>query len=382
MTGGFTAGHSARLTGPPMALHLGGAPLPMVGRVRMYVCGITPYDVTHLGHAATYVWADALDRVLSWHGHTVTVARNITDVDEVLFAEARRRGEQSSMLATMQRATFEATMATLRVRVPDHSPTAAQAIGHVVQLATALLTRGAAYLRGGTVYARTASAAERAGIDHDTALKLSADYHDHPEAPDKDDPLDVAVWQETDEGEVSWPSPWGEGRPGWHAECAAMILALFGPNVDIHCGGADLAYPHHACETVLAEAATGVSPFARRWLRAGIVSVRGAKMAKSTGNLVLIEEMLTHYPPAAIRLLCLNRPWPAPWEYSPAELDASAGLIDDLYSAAARPNAPTSGLAAVPAALLHELDVPTALAIALEDGGQAARTLIEILALS
>ena len=141
-----------------MALHLGGELLPMVGRVRMYVCGITPYDVTHLGHAATYIWSDAVDRVLTWHGHTVTVARNVTDVDEVLFAEARRRGEPYSMLATLQRATFESTMATLRVRVPDHSPTAAQAVGHVVQLASALLARGGAYLRGGTVYARTSAA--------------------------------------------------------------------------------------------------------------------------------------------------------------------------------------------------------------------------------
>jgi len=242
--------------------------------VRMYVCGITPYDVTHLGHASTYIWADLVDRVLSWHGHTVTVARNVTDVDEVLFAEARRRGESYSMMATLHRATFEGTMATLRVRVPDHSPTAAQAVGHVVQLATALLARDRAYVRGGTVYARTAAAAS--GLDHDTALRLSAEYHDHPDAADKDDPLDVAVWQETSDEEVSWPSPWGEGRPGWHAECAAMVLALYGPSVDIHCGGADLAYPHHACEAALAEGATGVAPFARSWLRAGVVRVGGA----------------------------------------------------------------------------------------------------------
>src|SRR3954447_16377637 len=142
-----------------MALSLSGTPLPMVGRVRMYVCGITPYDVTHLGHAATYIWADAADKVLSWHGHTVTVARNITDIDEVLFAEARRRGEQHSMLATLQRASFEATMATLRVRTPDHSPTAAQAVGQVIQLASALLVNDQAYLRGGTVYARTSGTA-------------------------------------------------------------------------------------------------------------------------------------------------------------------------------------------------------------------------------
>lgn len=365
-----------------MALHLGGTPLPMVGRVRMYVCGITPYDVTHLGHAATYIWADAVDRVLSWHGHTVTVARNVTDVDEVLFAEARRRGEAHAMLATLQRAQFETTMSTLRVRIPDHSPTAAQAVGHVVQLAAALLARDEAYLRGGTVYARTSRSSAVADVDRDTALRLSAEYHDHPDAPDKDDPLDVAVWQETAEDEVSWPSPWGDGRPGWHAECAAMVLALYGPSVDIHCGGADLAYPHHACETALAEAATGVRPFARSWMRAGIVSVDGAKMAKSTGNLVLIEQLLADYPPAAIRLLCLNRPWAAPWNYTQTELDATAALAEDLYAAAARPDSAASGQAAVPAALLRDLDVPTALAIALEDGGQAARTLIEVLALA
>ena len=363
-----------------MPLHLGGAPLPMVGRVRMYVCGITPYDVTHLGHAATYVWADVVDRVLSWHGHTVTVARNVTDVDEVLFAEARRRGEQSSMLATLQRATFESTMATLRVRVPDHSPTAAQAVGHVIQLAAALLARDRAYVRGGTVYARTAGAAD--GLDRDEALRLAAEYHDHPDAPDKDHPLDVAVWQETGDDEMSWPSPWGEGRPGWHAECAAMVLALFGPSVDIHCGGADLAYPHHACEAALAEAATGVAPFARRWMRAGLVAVDGRKMAKSTGNLVLVEDLLRDYPAAAIRLLCLNRPWGQAWSYTRAELDASAGLVEQLYAAAARPDAGAGGSAAVPAALLHDLDVPAALDVALEDGGQAARTLIELLALS
>ena len=371
----------SRLTGPPMPLHLAGRPLPMVGRVRMYVCGITPYDVTHLGHAATYVWADAVDRVLRWHGHTVTLARNVTDVDEVLFAEARRRGQPHTMLATMQRASFETTMATLRVRVPDHSPTAAQAVGHVVQLANALLAVDAAYLRGGTVYARTSGTAAAAGLDELRAIELATEYHDHPDDPHKDHPLDVAVWQETADAEISWPSPWSDGRPGWHAECAAMVLALFGPSVDVHCGGADLAFPHHAAEAALAEAATGVRPFARSWLRAGTVHVDGAKMAKSTGNLVLVDDLLRTYPPAAIRLLCLNRPWAQPWSYTTAELDDAAGTVEALYAAAARPGG-DGGSAAVPAALRDDLDVPTALAIALEDGGQAARTLVEVLALS
>ena len=374
--------HASRLTGPPMRLQLGGSLLPMVGRVRMYVCGITPYDVTHLGHAATYLWADAADRVLSWHGHTVTVARNVTDVDDVLYAEARRRGESPTMLATLQRAAFEATMSTLRVRTPDLQPSAAQHIGHVVQLASALLDQSKAYVRGGTVYARTSQAYRRAGIDHAEALERAEEYHDHPEDTDKDDPLDVAVWQETTDEDVSWPSPWGKGRPGWHAECAAMVLALYGPSVDLHCGGADLAFPHHAAEAELAEGATGVVPFSRAWLRAGTVMVGEEKMAKSTGNLVLVDDLLADYQPAAIRLLCLNRPWAEPWSFSRDLLDAAAADLDDLYSAAARPDAVFSGAAAVPARLLDDLDVPTALAMAIEDGGQAARTLIEILALS
>ncbi|HKC26848.1 MAG TPA: hypothetical protein VKB75_02445 [Jatrophihabitans sp.] len=372
----------SRLTGPPMRLRLRGQPLPMVGHVRMYVCGITPYDVTHLGHAATYVWADAAERILRWHGHTVTVARNITDVDEVLFAEARRRGESHTMLATLQRAAFEATMSTLQVRPPDHAPSAAQHIGHVIQLACALLDQDAAYERNGTVYARTAHAAAQAGLDRQTALARAEEYHDHPEDPDKDDPLDIVVWQASGpDDDVSWPSPWSDGRPGWHAECAAMVLALFGSGVDLHAGGGDLAFPHHACESALAEAATGVTPFARAWLRAGIVSINGAKMAKSSGNLVLVEDLLREHTPGAIRLLLLNRAWHEPWDYQPAALDAAEATLEQLYAAAARPGM-APGAAAVPAALLDDLDVPRAVSIALDDGGQAARTLIEILALS
>jgi cysteinyl-tRNA synthetase len=373
--------NSAWLVGPPMPLTIGGSPLPMVGRVRMYVCGITPYGVTHLGHAATYIWADAVDRVLRWHGHTVELARNVTDVDEVLFAEARRRGEPVSMLATLERASFEGTMSTLRVRTPDHQPTAAQNIGHVIQLASALLERGAAYISGGSVYARTPHVATEVGLDDDTAIALATEYRDHPDDPAKEHPLDVVVWQETADEEASWPSPWGDGRPGWHAECAAMVLSLFGPSIDLHCGGADLAFPHHACEAALAQTATGVRPFSRAWMRAGTVRVGQEKMAKSTGNLVLANDLLRDHSPAAIRLMVLNRPWGDTWSYSADLLDSSGAIIEDLYAAAAKPGR-EAGVAAVPHALLDDMNVPRALAVALEDGGQAARTFIELLALS
>ena len=375
--------NTASLTAPPRALFLDGRPIPAVGHVRMYVCGITPYDVTHLGHASTFIWADAADRVLRWAGHRVSVARNVTDVDDVLYAAAQRRGQEASLFGALQRASFDATMATLRVRTPDLQPTAAQAVGHVIQLGAVLLGNDRGYLRNGTVYARTAHAAEAAGLSRAQATALAVEYRDRPADPDKDDPLDVVVWQSATTGEypaLSWPSPWGPGRPGWHAECAAMVLAAYGPSVDVHCGGADLVYPHHACETALAEAATGVTPFARSWLRAGVVQTDGRKMAKSTGNLVLVEDLLSSATPAAIRLMCLNRGRSAAWSFTPSELERASSVLNELYAAAA-----TSGVDVSPAladALLTELDIPGAIDIAVREGGSTARELIDVLALA
>jgi cysteinyl-tRNA synthetase len=372
--------HPRRLTSPARPLRLSGVPLTSVGHIRMYVCGVTPYDVTHLGHASAYVWADAADRVLRWAGHRVSVARNVTDVDEVLYLEAARRGAEPTTFGAVQRAAFEATMSTLRVRTPDASPTVAQAISNVIQLGAALLVHGAAYERDGAVYARTARSAAAAGIDHATAITLAAEYRDAPEDPRKEDPLDVLVWRAAAAGDpVRWPSPWGQGRPGWHAGCAAMVLSQFGSSVDLHCGGADLRFPHHACETVMAEAATGVAPFARAWLRAGTVAIGGQKMAKSTGNLVLVDDLLRNHAPAVLRMLCLHRPWASGWSFEPAALDTAAATLDQLYAAAAHPG--DTGSASCDA-LLEDLDVPRAIQIALESGGSGARELIDVLALS
>jgi cysteinyl-tRNA synthetase len=369
------------VTAVPVLLRLGGRPVSAVGPVRIYVCGITPYGVTHLGHASTFVWADAAARVLAWTGHAVHTARNVTDVDDVLYEEAARQGQEPSLFGALQRASFDLTMSTLRVGIPEYQPTAAQAVRQVIRLAAILLAVGEAYERGGTVYARTARAA--AGMDRDTALALSAEYRDEPDDPAKDDPLDVAVWRsaaKTDHPAFGWPSPWGEGRPGWHAGCAAMVLARYGPGLDLHCGGADLAYPHHACEAALAEAATGVTPFAQHWLRAGTVQVGGEKMAKSSGNLVLVEDLLRDHSPATVRLLCLNRPYADAWEYEPALLDEAGATLDQLYSAAGKPgrDQPPPPLRD---ALLQDLDVPRAIEIALDEGGATARALIEVLML-
>lgn len=353
-----------------------------VGTFRIYVCGITPYDVTHLGHASTFLWSDLAARVLRATGSRVQVTRNVTDVDEALLAEARRRQEPYDLLASRQRFAFDSTMTRLGARLPDAEPTARQAVSQVVDLASALLERDAAYVVGSTVYARGAGTLARAGLDEARALELSAEYGDFPRDPAKEHPLDVVVWRGSDDvdADVSWPSPWGAGRPGWHAQCAAMVLGAYGSGVDLHAGGADLRFPHHAAEALLAEAATGVAPFARAWLHPGIVSVNGAKMAKSTGNLVLVDDLLADVSPAAVRLLCLHRPVSEPWSYDDAALERAATLADDIWAAAARPGS-GSGARAVEDALLDGLDVTRAVAVALEAGGPAARRLSEVLAL-
>jgi len=369
---------------PPRPLRLSGAPLPVVGRLRAYVCGITPYDVTHLGHAATYVWVDAAARVLRAQGTAVELTRNVTDVDDVLLAEARRRGQSYDWLAALQKFSFDRTMTALRVRTPDAEPTARAAVGQVVQLAQALLAVGAAYERDGSVYARTSAAAARAGLTRAEALTRAAEYGDDPDDPRKDDPLDVAVWAGVTSSaaadEVSWPGPWGPGRPGWHAGCAAMVLSAYGSGVDLHGGGADLAFPHHACEALMAETATGVAPFARSWLRAGTVRIGGQKMAKSTGNLVLVDDLLSEHAPAVVRLACLHRPGAQDWDFTPAELTRAGDTLERLYAAAARPGS-AAAVAEVDAALLDDLDVPRAVVVALAEGGPAARHLVEVLQL-
>ncbi|MDQ2875968.1 MAG: cysteine--tRNA ligase, partial [Actinomycetota bacterium] len=329
--------------GLPPVVTLGGTPLPLVGRARVYSCGITPYDVTHLGHAATFVWVDTLARVLHAAGAEVNVCRNVTDVDDVLLAAANRDGSPYSRLAVIQQFYFDQDMAALGVRQPGMQPRAHAFIGPVIALAAGLLARQAAYERDGQVYFRGPAVAPRAGLDRPVALRLAAEYGDHPDDPRKDDPLDVAVWQASRGDQPAWASPWGPGRPGWHAECTAMALHTFGPAVDIQAGGADLRFPHHAYQAALAEALTGVSPFARARLNIGVVRVAGAKMAKSAGNLVLVGDLLGDYPAGAVRLLILDRRWDQDWDYDRARLDAAAAQLERLQAAAGRPDRGTPG---------------------------------------
>ncbi|HYB86960.1 MAG TPA: cysteine--tRNA ligase [Streptosporangiaceae bacterium] len=365
------------------AVVIAGQRVELLDRARVYACGITPYDVTHLGHAATFAWVDTLGRTLRLLGVEPELCRNVTDVDDVLDAAADRAGAAYDSFAAIQQFQFERDMAALNVRIPEHAPRAHRYVEQVIRLASGLLDAGSAYTRDGSVYLRGGDVADRAGLDRAEALRLSAEYGGRPDDPAKDDPLDVAVWQAGEEGHPAWDSPWGPGRPGWHAECAAMAMSVFGPAVDIHAGGADLRFPHHAYHAAMAEAFTGVRPYARTWLHVGTVTVAGAKMAKSAGNLVLLEELLAGHPAAAVRLMILDRPWAQNWDYRPELLDAAADRLESLYQAAGR--TASSDPAAVDEMrrlLAAELDVPAALDLAIATGGGPARALASILGLA
>jgi L-cysteine:1D-myo-inositol 2-amino-2-deoxy-alpha-D-glucopyranoside ligase len=362
-------------------IRLGGSALPVVSPARLYVCGITPYDVTHLGHASTFVWADTAAAVLRLAGAETVTCRNVTDVDDVLTHAAEQHGRHFDEFALEQEYLFGRDMTALRVRRPEHEPRARHHVGRVVQLAAALLATGHAYQRAGAVYFRGAEVPTKTGLTPERATELAAEFGDQPDDPTRDDPFDVPVWRPSADDQPGWPSPWGRGRPGWHAECAAIALGVLGPAVDVLAGGADLTFPHHAYQAAMVEAATGVGPFARTEFPVGTVTIGGVKMAKSVGNLVLIADLLGHHPAAAVRLLLLNRPWRQSWEFRPGDLAGQANQLDRLYSAAGTTRTSRAASDAVTAALVDDLDIPTALAIGEDSGGDAARLVLRTLTL-
>jgi L-cysteine:1D-myo-inositol 2-amino-2-deoxy-alpha-D-glucopyranoside ligase len=302
-------------------------------------------------------------------------------VDDVLTRTASERGRPYDEFGLTQEYYFDQDMAALHVRRPTHAPHARHHIEHVVRLAAALLANGAAYERDGHVFFHGSHVPNEAGLSREDALALSSEYGDRPDDTLRDNPFDVAVWQPSGHGDPAWPSPWGPGRPGWHAECAAMALATLGNAVDVLAGGADLAFPHHAYQIAMAKAAVGVTPFARRQFRVGTVRLGGRKMAKSTGNLVLVSDLLQSASVAAVRLMLLDRRWNEAWDYQPNALRDATRLLEDLYVAGGTRASTQAAVSGVRAALLDDLDVSSAVRIAIEAGGDAARQVMRALAL-
>ena len=335
----------------------------------LYVCGITPYDTTHLGHAFTYTSFDVLVRYLEWRGIGVRYVQNVTDVDDDILRHARERGEDWLRLGNRWTRRFIDDLEALNVRPPDLYTRATDAIPQIIAMIQVLLERGLAYARGGSVYYRSAGTAF-GSLSHLPAgewLRVASDRGNDPADPNKEQPLDSVLWQAAAPGEPAWPSPWGPGRPGWHIECASMATHYLGPCVDIHGGGADLAFPHHESEAAQAAAYTGVRPFARYWLHTAMVHFQGQKMSKSLGNLVMVCHLLADHAPDALRLYLASHRYRDSWGYDPAGLQRLAAIAGRWQAAAARegaaapPEAARRARSQFAAAMDDDLDTPRAL---------------------
>jgi L-cysteine:1D-myo-inositol 2-amino-2-deoxy-alpha-D-glucopyranoside ligase len=303
--------------------------------VRIYVCGVTPYDTTHLGHAFTYVSFDTLNRYLEFRGYTVNYVQNVTDIDDDILRKAREVGLPWDELSRRETGRYLNDMDALNVRRPNVYARATQETPTMIEIAQTLIARGCAYTSGGNVYFSVKSdpdfgiMARAVGLnDYASMLAIANERGNFPGDPRKKDPLDFVLWQAQAPGEPAWPSPWGPGRPGWHIECSAMSMKYLGPQIDIHGGGTDLAFPHHTCEIAQSELFTGKSPFSRFWMHTGMVHQDGEKMSKSLGNLTLVSDLLKTYSADACRVTLLNHHYRYPWECFPEDLEVATETVD------------------------------------------------------
>jgi cysteinyl-tRNA synthetase len=349
-------------------------------RMSIYVCGITPYDSSHLGHAFTYVHFDVLVRYLRHLGAEVVHAQNITDVDDDILRVAAERGEDFRELGERETAAFELEMRKLGVAPPTFSPRATDFVPQMIEEVQALLESGHGYERDGTVYFRVATDpryGRLSSLPRDQMLALAAERGGHPEDPAKDDPLDFVLWQRASPNEPWWDSPWGRGRPGWHIECSTMARRLLGQPVDVHGGGSDLVFPHHESELAQAEGLPGAPPFVRHWMHTGTVAMGGEKMSKSLGNLVFVRDLIHRHPPAVVRRYLLRHHYREDWSYLESDLEAEErGSRGDEGTGSFDPDAER---AAFFAALDEDLDTPRALTVldrAAASGNPAADRLL------
>jgi L-cysteine:1D-myo-inositol 2-amino-2-deoxy-alpha-D-glucopyranoside ligase len=342
----------------------------------IYVCGITPYDATHLGHANTYVSFDLLNRVWRDAGVAVDYVQNVTDVDDPLLERAAATGETWQNLAAREIALFHRDMTALRVVPPQHYIGVVESIPIVVALIQKLQADGAAYDVDGDLYFAVGAAADFGSVSHDdraTMLALFAERGGDPERPGKRDALDSLLWRAERPGEPAWDAEFGRGRPGWHVECTAIALEYLDPPLDVQGGGSDLVFPHHEMCAAQGSVLTG-GPFASSYVHAGMVGYEGAKMSKSRGNLVFVSTLLSDgVDPMVIRLALLAHHYRSDWEYTQAELDSAAARLETWRAATALSTAPAADglLAAVRARLADDLDAPGALA-AIDDWAATA----------
>ncbi len=301
------------------------------GEVRMYVCGVTVYDLCHVGHARSAIVFDVIQRYLRARGYRVTFVKNFTDVDDKIIARAVAEGAAPHEVSERYIAEFRADMASIGVAPADVEPKATEHIGEMIALIERLVARGLAYVVDGDVYFEVRRFPGYGRLSGKNLEELVAGARVEVDER-KRDPRDFALWKAAKPGEPAWPSPWGHGRPGWHVECSAMSMKYLGESFDIHGGGEDLIFPHHECEIAQSEGATGVHPFVRVWIHNGFVNLGAEKMSKSLGNILTIRELVRRHHPDALRLWLLNTHYRNPIEFSPERLVESERALERFHA--------------------------------------------------
>ena len=299
--------------------------------VRIYVCGVTPYDECHVGHAMSYIFFDVLRRYLEFRGYKLRYVQNFTDIDDKIINRANQRGVTARELADKYIARYFEDMDALNIRRADVYPYATREIPEILRLIEGLVEKGHAYVSGGDVYFRVRSFASYGKLSHRTLEGMLAGARVEP-GEGKEFPLDFALWKGAKPGEPSWPSPWGQGRPGWHIECSAMSLKYLGETLDIHGGGQDLIFPHHENEIAQSEAFTG-KPFVRYFIHNALLQLGREKMSKSLGNLVPVREALKKWGAEALRLFVLSSHYRMPLTFSGEAVEAARKGADRLAQA-------------------------------------------------
>ena len=304
--------------------------LPQGDEVKMYVCGVTPYDNCHIGHAMSYIAFDVIRRYLQFRGYKVKYVQNITDIDDKIIDRANQLGISTRELAEKYIDSYFAEMGALNIGRADIYPRATEEIPKIIEVIQGLVDKGYAYPAQGSVYFRVRSVPDYGKLAHRNLESMMAGARIEA-GEEKEHPMDFVLWKAAKPGEPSWESPWGQGRPGWHIECSAMSLKYLGDTLDIHGGGQDLVFPHHENEIAQSESFTGVKPFVKYWLHNGLLQLGEEKMSKSLGNLITIKEALERYSADAIRIFVLHSHYRRPLTYDEITLDA-AGVALRAFS--------------------------------------------------
>jgi L-cysteine:1D-myo-inositol 2-amino-2-deoxy-alpha-D-glucopyranoside ligase len=345
---------------------------PRSNTISLYVCGITPYDTTHLGHAFTYTVNDILVRYLELRGLKVRYVQNVTDIDDDILRKAKQVGSDWITVGNQWTTHFMQDMISLNVRPPDHYPRATDMIPEIVALVQQLVKKGLAYESAGNVYFDVHSWPEFGKLNrlpYGEMLPIANERGNFPNDPKKRDPLDFVLWQAQAAGEPAWDSPWGMGRPGWHIECSAMSTKLVGETIDFHSGGGDLTFPHHECEIAQVEPLTGKKPFVRIWLHVAMVRYQGEKMSKSLGNLIWVQELLKTCSADSVRVYLAGYHYRQAWEYDESKVKEAEALAAQFRECISLSGGSGKPLDAIPAwaaftrAMNDDLNTPAALSV-------------------